>query len=157
MSAWMVSKAHIDALVNSAVEHGITTVAEVHETGRMLWRENRRSVNYRYQERGRTPQYRFTGTEMPLHPVVILKLLHCFEYQSCERPDWEKSQAYRWVARLEATLQADERVDMTPLPDRWGDGRTEPAYLRSSLYSAAPWGINELSEAAVITEGSALS
>lgn len=156
MSAWIVSKAHIDALVNAGIRYGITTVADVHETGQMLWRENHRSINYRYDKRGRTPQYRFTGTEMPLHPIVILKLLHCFEYQSCERPDWEKSQACRWVARLEAALQANEQVDMTPLPARYSSDGTEPAYLGSSIYNDAPWAIATLSQAAVTTEVSAL-
>ena len=39
-----------------------------------------------------------------LTAVEGLKALDGYVYQSCEHPDWEKSEAYRWVERLRDAL-----------------------------------------------------
>ena len=50
MSAWIVSKGHIDVLVNGLLQHGLISPKEIAQTGQLLWRENHLSVNDRYAE-----------------------------------------------------------------------------------------------------------
>lgn len=79
--------------------------------GRLLLEENEKSIMYRYPDTvsGGTPIYdRMPGPadyggvdayEYPatvldvLDPVTILKIIHCYEYQSCEHPEWKTSKA----------------------------------------------------------------
>jgi hypothetical protein len=113
MSAWTVSAAHIDALINSALEHGVLESgpkAQLDAVGQVLWAENYKSVNYRYDEDTPVPDYSFTGTEKPLDPVAVLTAAHSYAYQSCEHPGWESSLARRWVTKLIVALEADPRV-----------------------------------------------
>lgn len=147
MSAWMVSKHHIDALVTAGLSKrspkypgdGDTTLtwrsqvtldaaeaepvgesqfavleagrwelsyATADEVGAMLWTENLRSVAYRYPEdrSGDRPgpidltdedvlSYHFTKVPGEVSPGVVFKLLDCYEYQSCEHPEWRNSAA----------------------------------------------------------------
>jgi hypothetical protein len=55
LSAWVVSNAHIDVLVNAAAEYGVLGEAQPQRLGQQLWHENVRSVNYRYGEPSKTP------------------------------------------------------------------------------------------------------
>jgi len=78
MSAFIVASGHIDVLINAAAQYGALDGKDPRELGQMLWRENHRSVNARYGERTRTPNYRLTTTEAPLHPVAALKAINCY-------------------------------------------------------------------------------
>jgi hypothetical protein len=51
--------------------------------------------------------------------VVLIKAIHCYEYQSCEHDEWEKSKAADYCTALESMLVHE-------LPG----------------YDAAPWGID---------------
>jgi len=72
--------------------------------GAMLAAENRRSVDHRYDENELEDFYTFTrypgsgergsAGRPRLEPVQILKALACYEYQSCEHPEWEQSEAH---------------------------------------------------------------
>lgn len=104
MSAWVVTNAHIDVLVNAAAEYGVLSEAQPQRLDQELWHENVRSVNYRYREHDTTPTYRLTTTEAPLHPLAILKAINCYQYQSCERPDWPESRAYQITERLRTAV-----------------------------------------------------
>lgn len=116
MSAYVVDKAHVDALVTAGLVYGrryplrwgadhqhVLDHENAGEVGAMLWRENDRSVSYRYSE-GPTGY----GTDVPyehkqrpvLSPVAVLKALDCYEYQTCEHPDWRQSQAYQFCDSL---------------------------------------------------------
>lgn len=136
MSAWIVSKAHIDAMINSALEHGI--VPEPHNVdalsalGQAFWRENYRSCNYRYSRNSKAANYRFEGTEASLDPSAVEMLVRCYQYQSCEHAGWESSASYSFTEKLIAALQADPRY--TGEYENWGPGRV------------SMWGINSLSE-----------
>ena len=147
MSAWVVSENHIRVLVeslyryeavNGSTQRSLPTPDEV---GQRLWKENHRSVNYRYQERKRTPQYRHDsnayctdehGTswgavfEMTRQPAVVLKLVTCYSYQTCERPDWEQSVAHTQMQRLCIFLCKAMRC-------------TEEAARAHATYVTAPW------------------
>ena len=117
MSAWIVSKAHIDALVTAAFEYGLPP-GDASATGYMLWRENHKSVNTRYNQRTRTPAYIFQRRAVPLTPVEVIKSIHCLDYQSCEHKGWKKSEARKFLQTLES-------YTVGRLPG----------------YNAAPWGI----------------
>lgn len=75
MSAWVVSKEHIDVLVWALVACGINKAGSEDETGRILWSENRRSVRHLYQRRptGRQARERWTYAYTP--PASSLSLL----------------------------------------------------------------------------------
>lgn len=50
MSAWIVSKEHIDVLVQALAEGEIVVDIEPSEIGRILWRENLYSIWARYPD-----------------------------------------------------------------------------------------------------------
>ena len=114
MSAFIVSDRHISALLRAGLErdgYGQTvqwplTRANASEVGAMMLRENIASVVYRYDkdEPSRYPnanpeQFRFRDS-LPLSPVETLKLISSYEYQSCEHPAWECSDARRFCEAL---------------------------------------------------------
>ncbi len=89
--------------------------------GRMLWEQNHRSVSERYSGMQLVPEYEYSSdTEyaevlgrfedgwrwrrVMLEPVSALKALACYEYQSCETPDWEQTEAYAYCAALRRAL-----------------------------------------------------
>lgn len=129
MSAWIVTKAHIDALVTAGLRNGCISstmsgslsnkLDECDRIGAMLWKENHKSVNSRYAEHNRTPPYKFQERAIPLTPVEVFKAIHCLAYQSCEHSGWRKSKAREWL---------DELADM--------ESRKLPGY------NDAPWGID---------------
>lgn len=126
MSAFLVSKEHIDALVLSAwlcrddmKWAGFDVSVDSDKLGRMLWAECLKSVSYRYpnDKDGERPgpinfrddEVKFyaypLATEKP-EPVAALKLLACYEYQSCEHPAWPDSDARKFCERLRHALIA---------------------------------------------------
>ena len=101
MSAFLVSKAHIDTLVSASLAYGMITPGEADRAGGMLWDENSTSVNFRYDEDRALPHYTFKRTPVPA-PVVVLKSIACLDYQSCEHKGWTKSEAKKFLAKLQA-------------------------------------------------------
>ena len=70
------------------------------QLGTILKTANYDSVNYRYKENTEMEGYRYNGTDITqyLGGVVIpwgqvLKSARCYEYQSCEHPEWGTSLA----------------------------------------------------------------
>ena len=90
----------------TAVANAQARVREItHENashiGRMLLLENHRSVGHRYDEPLELPAYNFNITQAPtLTPVEVLSIISCYEYQSCEHPGWEHSQAKAFCSAL---------------------------------------------------------
>lgn len=129
MSAWIVSKAHIDVLVAGLIEAGgyrhretwvPVTEENASEVGLMLWRENHKSINYRYSARQRTPAYTF---ELPkeyasvgpdkfraghmaimVEPGVLAKQVSCYNSQTCEQAAYYRSRAYSCVCSISENL-----------------------------------------------------
>jgi hypothetical protein len=66
----------------------------------MLLAENRRSVDHRYAEEEWEQPYLFKRLPGVPNPVAVLKALDGFEYQACEHPEWEKSEAHAFVQAL---------------------------------------------------------
>jgi hypothetical protein len=91
-------------------EHNIMHV------GQKLVNENYRSVNYRYGESSKPHAFIRPHIE-PLTPVEIIKLCHCYRYQSCETEDWENTEAFAiYDALREAAIAALPGYEEAP----WG-------------------------------------
>jgi hypothetical protein len=145
MSAFVVSKAHIDALVTAALESDSWAFFWYHDDdrheldytntdaiGAMLWAENVRSVQHRYpdilEDSTDYPgpidfqpehvfAYRWCWLSVP--PVEALKALRCYQYQSCEHPDWPTSSAHALCDTLQDVLvSTPPRLPRSPLGDR---------------------------------------
>ena len=123
MSAWIVTRSHIDLLVNAAKawdQWGL--LGDPVEMGQTLWTENGRSVSYRYPDHP-APVLCYGLLPRVVHvpdPIVVLKSIGCLEYQSCERPDYYESRAYKLLRTLQSIV-------IVELPG----------------YDAAPWGIDD--------------
>lgn len=109
MSAFVVTDIHIQELVRflhnydsgSIRDFGLDHVAALSAVGQVLVDANYASVNYRY-----------SGTDKPYHfiakpsatavisGVQAMKACDCLEYQSCEVPDWEGSEAAKLLNRI---------------------------------------------------------
>lgn len=131
MSAWQVTPDHICALIKFALsarpgdrprwrDHEMTE-ADAREVFNALATENARSVAYRYNEPAEAVTA-WQNTSFPvrtLTPVECLKSIACLDYQSCEHPEWEQSEAKKFLTSL-----------------------TWTAIVQLDGYSAAPWGIH---------------
>lgn len=130
MSAYILSQEHIDCLVDAALtalhnsgfsyyhngERHPVDPFNIDDLGRMLWRENIKSVAYRYQERTEnntlpgpipTPDpesYHHEHIPYLVNPVVVLKAIACYEYQTCEHPEWEESAACAFCEALRSRM-----------------------------------------------------
>jgi hypothetical protein len=116
MSAYILQDDTIDLLVTAGlygvgIDGGLRVYHEgeiltynryehADQLGTILKTANYDSVNYRYKESTEMEGYRYNGNEITqyLGGVVIpwgqvLKSARCYEYQSCETPEWEKSLA----------------------------------------------------------------
>jgi hypothetical protein len=152
MSAFVVSVAHLDALAHAGLAAARSTgdslrwldrngniptltFETAEQTGAMLRAENVRSVNHRYDPAGPglEPGYAFTRKPFKPDPVVILKALHCYEYQSCETDDWAHSEAARFCIQLRTRM-----IRRLPGYDsaRWDITQVPPARLVDALIHA---------------------
>ena len=133
MSAWLVSKRHIDLMVSAGIAFREIKPGEATDIGAMLWDENARSVDYCYE--GRYPEdvahepYAFTPYAVE-DPDVIFKQFRCYGYQACEHPEWEESESYRLVEAICATVAASV-------------GSTEEGMYDRPGWDSAPWGVGE--------------
>lgn len=126
MSAWLVTKAHIDGIVQSLVTEGIVPMDQATATGIMLWTENWKSLKARYGET--VPEeavldngkpYVWTGIEAPLDPQRVVRAIACYDYQSCEHNAWPESESYRLVNQLYKILFEKHSIESTG-EGKWG-------------------------------------
>lgn len=80
------------------------TLATAGRVGAMLLAENRRSVDHRYAEEELEEPYLYSRVPGRPDPVVVLKAIACYEYQSCEHPGWRTSEAHAFVRVLESAM-----------------------------------------------------
>lgn len=126
MSAFVVDKAHINAMIDAGLRtryqpmrwytkgkemSSSLTEANASEVGQMLLEECIKSVAYRYEGSdipdlpGRSDAeyiipFQYKHFANPPTPVEILKIISCYEYQSCEHPGWKGSEAYAYCQVL---------------------------------------------------------
>ncbi|MGD9891652.1 MAG: hypothetical protein AB7R89_28720 [Dehalococcoidia bacterium] len=114
MSAFIVGSYHINRIVATAL-HGPRDKAghwyrsqhvelEPRDLGQMLHDANVRSVSYCYQRDDPAKSYQYSRLVERMTAVEALKALDCYEYQSCELPDWQGSPAQQWCERFRAGL-----------------------------------------------------
>ena len=83
------------------------------KVGQMLWDQCIKSVMYRYSDctKDNLPgpigeDFIFSEKDMNIwifhkfEPVQVLKSCACYDYQSCEDPDYENSEAYAFIESL---------------------------------------------------------
>ena len=112
MSAFQVSEAHINYLVN-AIQRANPTggiyaardfQADPNGLGRLLAQANADSVNARYAHHHRPCEpipYRWSmRLAVPVSPVQTIKACDCFRYQSCEHDGWADSLAAKIIDQL---------------------------------------------------------
>jgi ABC-type uncharacterized transport system ATPase subunit len=95
MSAFIVNKTHIDAIVTAIVDCPNINISRcesaLNSIGQILWDENYKSVNYRYNEDEKTPKYLHKVKHVSL--VQAIKAINCLNYQSCEHPEYDNSES----------------------------------------------------------------
>lgn len=70
------------------------------EIGQKLLDENYRSVNYRYSEDTQPRRFRERVLNHRVSVVEVIKLCDCYDYQSCETPDWPETEAHAIMTAL---------------------------------------------------------
>jgi len=132
MSAWIVNREHIDVMLRAGFAYGVKgwggnlcwegggegdrelTHESADEVGRILWRENLRSIEARYPdtvengdypgpidfEADQTETYTYRDPGFIPSAGETFQAVGCFEYQSCETDDWRESEAYRFCQAL---------------------------------------------------------
>jgi hypothetical protein len=116
VSAFIVDRADIDVLVTGLNAVGLIGPGVCDEIGRMLWRENLRSLQHLYpnDRDGQRPgpidfrdsdvdTYEWTPNAAGLDPVQLRETAHTYGYQSCEHPGWAESTAATALAALAET------------------------------------------------------
>ena len=95
MSAFIVNKTHIDAIITTIVDCPNINIGRyenaLNSIGQILWDENYKSVNYRYNEDEKPPQYIHRVKYVGL--IQAIKAINCLNYQSCEHPDYYNSES----------------------------------------------------------------
>ena len=158
MSAWMVDKLHIDLMVDVAINgprgsragssHPVLPMAPnwehlaetPDELGQMLMTANADSLDYRYPDGEMVPDwarrpYRWERPAYRLDTFQTVKAIACFDYQSCERPDWVSNPVKEWCDRLLHILAMGlPEVDAAP----WGFDPENVAKLRAVDSVPAP-------------------
>ena len=149
MSAWVVTKHHIDVLVSAAVERGITirfasvgavvpvTLENATFVGRTLLRENIASVVHRYRLCGTDEAFeylrdlvRYNFTFYPaVRPSAVAQAVECYDYQSCEHDGYETSAAAFFVSQLKTALGGQQGSDADP----WGFDSEDEVLAVSNL------------------------
>ena len=121
MSAFIVSKHHIDAIISAALAYGVEglTKRTAMDRGRELWEANIASVGVRYPGdpealviAGRIADV-YVPRQVPVPSIVeAAKLIDCLEYQSCEHDGWATSDAAAFLGKVrEALLRNLEGYD----------------------------------------------
>lgn len=143
MAPFELHRVDVNALVNAGLQFDIiATVDDAKQVGRVLLTQHYRSLG-KYDDAD-PPRYHLTLADFWFHPVAVLRLLDCYEYQSDETADWDTSPTRDWTARLRQAL-------LLRLPDeakakvRHGSLHV-PAYTLQGPYVDTPWGISTLDQ-----------
>jgi len=149
MSAFVVDKAHINAMVRSGLSVRYKPLHWYHDgkshalsddnasgVGQTLLEECIKSVSYRYDDSevtnlpGRSDAsymipFEFKFSYNPPTLVERLKLIDCYEYQSCEHPGWKDSEALAFCQALRhATIDQLPGYDEAPWEwTEWPQGK----------------------------------
>ena len=130
MSAFIVSEQQIELLAVTYVKNtyrGSDLTHEINRTAKLLWKENHKSVNFRYNGKTRTPNIKLKEFDYyqdlltNFSKIEVYKLVQCYDYQTCEHDTYKKSKAKMIVNNLLIDL-ADDIICNLPEYDtaKWG-------------------------------------
>lgn len=118
MSCYIVNKKTIDVIVKGIEDYGIDYRAKNYKTdncrlivlrgsqndaiGQSLLNQNYASVDYRYRENNKVPEYHFSDVEY--NEGMLLGCINCYLYQACETEDFFESELYRSLRRLKEAM-----------------------------------------------------
>lgn len=114
MSAFIVNHNHVNAIVRWASTNRVKpyygnpgrsweVFKQEQETVEILYRENIKSVAYRYPDWGEAQDnIVYNPRATILTPVQVIKACHCLGYQSCEHEGWKTSTAKAILDDIEA-------------------------------------------------------
>jgi hypothetical protein len=138
MSAWVCSDRHINALATflAAREIGFpwqggtfSCIDQPANVANVLFAENVKSVNYRYDEADPTVGHEFELV-VPLPELGNLyRQFQCYDYQACEHPSYEHSLAKAMVTAGMSAIEVQLSM-------------TKEQIERSVEYNNAPWGLD---------------
>lgn len=142
MSAFVVSEATVSAIVGwygvNRVREGLPqlTLNEMQELGDVLMKENYRSVNYRYSEESRALPFEMKSIffRKPIAEIAVFASIHCLNYQSCETPDWEQTDACKLLRHI-------EKLVIDAFPTRLRHAALEGFIRDLPEWEGVPWGI----------------
>lgn len=146
MSAFVVSKAHVDALVQSLIVNDLATFETADDLGKNIWQENVDAFNDYYSNRYSdecpdVDSYKFTGIEAPLHPALVVRQVCCYRYQCCTLDGFEGRAANQLLEQLATKLSGVSGDD--PQYD-W-----QEAVVKSMNLVHPPWAIDSIEELVV--------
>ncbi|GLZ30847.1 hypothetical protein Lesp02_30360 [Lentzea sp. NBRC 105346] len=151
MSRFDLHPAHIDGLVNAGLQFGLIGVLDdLTPVGQMLLQQHR-PVRDAEQEDSEPPDYVATVTDRALHPIAVLCLLDCYEYQTSGTIGWPTSEAHAWTNTLRKTVLTRLPAEATTTV-RHGAAYI-PAYRILASYTETPWGITELDQVPELGDG----
>lgn len=132
MSAWLVSREHIDVLVTAGIDAGLITPDEAVETGEFLWRANAANLRFLYGDRADEcgpvetegyGAYQARRIDGPHEYGWLLTQATCYDYQSCDAPTWPTSQAKAYIIELAERLETWAQISVNTALARdycWG-------------------------------------
>jgi len=127
MSAWMCSNAHISLIVDAAV-----ALAGVNETKEELFSilhlENERSLAYRYGSNISDDHSGYARLEFEPRLEDIFIQVRCYDYQSCEHPEWPNSKAWAICRAIETKIQLIWNLDFDGAYDRSSGADPKPVW-----------------------------
>jgi hypothetical protein len=115
MSAWLCSDKHINllatAITNNRIGGWSTAPNTTKSVAQMLLDENIMSLEARYGKGESGRAHEMTGDTpreyLQLKPLAIIKLINCYQYQSCEHAGWKESDACRATEQLKNRYISD--------------------------------------------------
>lgn len=122
------------------------TSQTANQVGQMLLDENVKSVSYRYDDSGITDlpgrlnaewliPFKYKSSPFAKTPKAVecLKLISCYEYQSCEHPDWHESEAHAFCQALRhAAIESLPGYDDAPWEWTEKNEKLQPAVTSPS-------------------------
>lgn len=117
MSAYIVNNETISAIVKGFMTYGVEYEAEGYKKpiqviidlqeirngiGQSLLDQNYKSVNHRYNEDTKTPEYHYEDVE--INEGIVLGCIDCYTYQACETDDYFESLLYHSLIDLKLAM-----------------------------------------------------
>lgn len=113
MSAYLMDSASLSMLANTCRVFGLPVPESESAVYDSLLDENLKSIGHRYPDAPRISDwfdegeaaFIYDAAAVPANARAALELLGCYDYQSCEHPEYRESFAYIYVMALQLALE----------------------------------------------------